>query len=222
MNIMIMDDDQVFAQELSKYLTTRFLDSKITIVDNHNTNFNYDVFFLDIDMPGENGIEIAKRIRDYKEDAIIIYVSFREDLVFDAMQAFPHYFVRKKYFHDELEIVIEKLLRVRTDISITITYQNKEICLHTKDICYLEKEGNYLTIKTTNNLYRTRHSIVELMKQLPTTMFGIVSQGFVASYRYVQSENKEFVTMNDGKVSYYSRGKRNAFVVGYIKCIENG
>ena len=86
---------------------------------------------------------------------------------------------------------------------------------------YLEKEGHYLNIKTTNNIYKTRHSIVELMKQLSTTMFGLVSQGFVANYQYVQSENKESITMKGDKVSYYSRGKRNEFVVGYIECIES-
>lgn len=136
-------------------------------------------------------------------------------------KTFPLYLLRKKHLYEEIEIIINRLSKLNINTKIKVVYQNKEIFLNTKEIQYLEKEGHYLNIKTTNNIYKTRHSIVELMKQLPTTMFGIVSQGFVANYQYVQSENKESVSMKDGKVSYYSRGKRNAFVVGYIKCIEN-
>lgn len=220
MKIMIMDDDVVFAKELATYISKVFISATITIQNNDTIDFNHDIFFLDIDMPGKNGIEVAKKIRSYKEDAVIVYVSFREDLVFEAMQTFPHYFLRKKYLDNELDILLNRLLKLNLHTKIRILYQNNEILLDTKDIQYLEKEGQYLNIKTSNNTYRTRHSIVELMKQLPLGRFGIVSQGFVANYQYVQSENKESVTMKDGKVSYYSRGKRNVFVVGYIECVE--
>lgn len=81
-----MIDSLIFAKELANYISKKFINATITVQDNHNTNFDYDIFFLDIDISGDNGIEVARKIRSYKEDAIIIYFSFREDLVFNAMQ----------------------------------------------------------------------------------------------------------------------------------------
>ena len=39
-------------------------------------------------------------------------------------------------------------------------------------------------------------------------MFGYVSQGFLANYQYIESENSQYVLMKNGYVSYYSRGRR--------------
>lgn len=42
-----------------------------------------------------NGLEIARKIKQFNDDIIVIFVSFREDLIFEALQTFPYYFLRK-------------------------------------------------------------------------------------------------------------------------------
>lgn len=59
-----------------------------------------------------NGLEIARKIKQFNDDIIVIFVSFREDLIFEALQTFPYYFLRKKYLQEELPIVINKIKKM--------------------------------------------------------------------------------------------------------------
>ena len=94
MKIKIIDDDIQFINSLKSTLTGEFnhvfIDGSTSFVD----EYDYDIYFLDIDMPN-NGLEIAKKIKQFNDDIIVIFVSFREDLIFDALQTFPYYFLRK-------------------------------------------------------------------------------------------------------------------------------
>lgn len=95
MKIKIIDDDIQFMDSLKNTLTGEFdhvlMDSSTSFED----EYDYDIYFLDIDMP-YNGLEVARKIKQFNDDIIVIFVSFREDLIFEALQTFPYYFLRKK------------------------------------------------------------------------------------------------------------------------------
>ena len=111
MKIKIIDDDIQFMDSLKNTLTGEFdhvlMDSSTSFED----EYDYDIYFLDIDMP-YNGLEVARKIKQFNDDIIVIFVSFREDLIFEALQTFPYYFLRKKYLKEELPIVINKIKKM--------------------------------------------------------------------------------------------------------------
>ena len=108
MKIKIIDDDIQFIDSLKNNLTGEFDHVLINGSTSFDDEYDYDIYFLDIDMPN-NGLEIARKIKQFNDDIIVIFVSFREDLIFEALQTFPYYFLRKKYLKEELPIVINKI-----------------------------------------------------------------------------------------------------------------
>lgn len=101
---------------------------------------------------------------------------------------------------------------------IDIYYKGKEISLDASKILYIEKNGQYTHIVTEKYLYcKTFYEV--LWKRLSLKMFGYVSQGFLANYQYIESENSQYVLMKNGYVSYYSRGRRKRFLDNYLKYI---
>ena len=94
MKIKIIDDDIQFMDSLKNTLTGEFdhvlMDSSTSFED----EYDYDIYFLDIDMP-YNGLEVARKIKQFNDDIIVIFVSFREDLIFESLQNFPYYYLRK-------------------------------------------------------------------------------------------------------------------------------
>lgn len=221
MKIKIIDDDIQFINSLKNTLIGEFDDVEIDGSTSFKNEYDYDICFLDIDMP-VNGIEIAKKIKSFNDDIIVIFVSFRDDLIFEALQTFPYYFLRKKYLQEELLIVINKIKKMLISNQIDIYYKGNEISLDISKIFYIEKNGQYTHIMTENNTYVVKHSMKYYEKRLPIEMFGYVSQSFLANYRYIEKENNQYVLMKNGYISYYSRGRRKKFLDNYLKYITLG
>ena len=115
MNILIVDDDKQFINLLKNdflnYFSYQFND--IHIESKYDDYFHIesqkiDIAFIDIDLNTYNGINYAKLFRKkYNQNIIIIFISNREDLVFETLTTGVFQFIRKqKYDHDKL-IVFE-------------------------------------------------------------------------------------------------------------------
>lgn len=94
MKIAICDDDSVQLKYIytlvRKWSNIAKNNSVIFCYSNaEELLFNYtpgcfDVLLLDIQMTGENGISLAKRIRSFNDDAAIIFITAVSDYVFDG------------------------------------------------------------------------------------------------------------------------------------------
>ena len=89
MLIKIVDDDQVFAKKIESMVYDGFKDIFLDYsIDCITSNFEDryfekgDIFFLDIDLKEKNGIKIAEKIRENNSNAIIIFVSAMNDMIF--------------------------------------------------------------------------------------------------------------------------------------------
>lgn len=86
MKIFILDDDYKYINLLKEKIDNKFKDVSYC----EDCNQKCDIYFIDIDLDGTNGIEIARNIKDKYKEALIVFVSHREDLIFDALQVFPY------------------------------------------------------------------------------------------------------------------------------------
>ena len=64
--------------------------------------YDYDAYFLDIDMPGMDGIQLAHCVREIGSMNSIIFVSNVEEKVFEALRAEPLRFIRKTRIAEEM------------------------------------------------------------------------------------------------------------------------
>ena len=78
---IIVDDHAVFRTSLREVLTSRFPDSVIEeaadgrIALERIENALPDVVFMDIQLPGENGLEITRRIKKHYPAILVIIVT---------------------------------------------------------------------------------------------------------------------------------------------------
>lgn len=73
----------------------------------------FDVYFLDIEMPGTDGIEVCRQIHTgipatsntpdapAAPDALVVFISNKEELVFQSFEVQPFRFMRKSHFVEE-------------------------------------------------------------------------------------------------------------------------
>lgn len=116
-NIAICDDEKValelLGSSLRGALRTRNVDASIETFSRPRElllrmqTTSFDLLFLDIVMPGMTGLELAQRLRREGNLIDIIYISNREDLVFDALRTNPRGFIRKNRLIQDVSGVID-------------------------------------------------------------------------------------------------------------------
>ena len=55
----------------------------------------FDIVFLDIQMEGMNGIEVARNLRKQQGDTILIFITGIKDYVFDALDLYAFQYLLK-------------------------------------------------------------------------------------------------------------------------------
>ena len=105
-NVAICDDDvattgnlETMLQEIAKrnFVQTEmevFWDGKKLIKAIENGTY-FDIVFLDIEMGQEDGITVARRIRETDKSALIVYVTSHESYIQESFEVRPFRFLVK-------------------------------------------------------------------------------------------------------------------------------
>lgn len=228
MKIAIIDDEQICLNQIEKRVSDLCnhynlehkiicYDSPALIVDEEDLSA-FDIVLLDIDMPGINGIELARQINKTRwSDTIpyIIFVSAMDHLVFEALAQFPYSFVRKSHLDDIDKCIlnIHKMRKASPVYSVKIGRSTKLIELD-KTI-YLEKQGNYVYFYTTEGVLQERSLIDDKYRDL--AQFGFVRPhvGAIVNAQYITDINSNYLRLSNGKEMSISRTYKKDIKVKY-------
>ena len=155
----VCDDDPVFLTTMEKQLhyyleNTRLYDIAFfkngrELIRRWNEQFA-DVVFLDVDMPGLDGFDIASQLIESNKDVIIIFVTNHDDLVYQVWDYKPFWFLRKSHLSD-LENVLRKLLN-----KLDVDYLKK------KCTCFLKTDARVfeIDINTLVSIESSQHNLI--------------------------------------------------------------
>lgn len=110
-----------------------------------------DLLFLDVEMPGLNGMETAEKIREFDENIMLVFVTGYTDYVFDGYRVGAlDYIIKpadKKRLHDVMCRVRGLLFRKSEE---TFVFQNTEgtYRFSYKEILYFYSERRQVTVVT--------------------------------------------------------------------------
>lgn len=117
MNILLMEDDPVLSDILLDFLREAWqvdyaYDAKE--VYKHLENKHYDLFIFDINVMGQNGIELLKELRAFSHNTPTIFITAYRDTkhLQHAFDAGAHDYIKKPFELDELHARILSIKRV--------------------------------------------------------------------------------------------------------------
>ena len=149
----------------------------------------FDALFLDIDMPGLDGIELAKTIRESNQYVKIIFVTNKDNLVYGTFKYMPFRFIRKTHLVEELPETADALHEAIMQFNATIIFNTKngETCLQVCDIVYAEIKNHTMTVFLTEGELKVSKSMDELEKELAKYGFIRTHKSFLVNHRHVKS-----------------------------------
>lgn len=170
---------------------------------------SFDVYFLDIDIPELNGISLAEKIKEKYADALILYVSAKEDMVFQTFKTQPLAFVRKNCFSKDIQEAIDvmiKHLQKPEDTILSLTDMlGHPLNINVNRTIYIEAKENYQYVVSIDRCEMIRCSIAELDKLLTPFRYMRVHRSYLVNYKYIRRINNDHILLDDGRTIPMSR-----------------
>jgi DNA-binding LytR/AlgR family response regulator len=171
-------------------------------------NYQPDVMFLDIQMPGLTGIQVAQQI---SERCHIVFITAYDSYAVSAFEKGAVDYVLKPYEPDRLAQAIERVQKrigsspdissLLRDIAAAIqpkSYLNwikasngNEVSLITvRDICFFRADAKYTTVVTATEEFIIRRSIKELAIELDPTYFWQIHRSTIVNLEAISSVSR--------------------------------
>lgn len=230
---LIVDDEYPARQEL------RYVLSKIDNVDivGEATNaqealalikaLDYTVLFLDIAMPGMNGLELGAVIQELPKPPHVIYVTAYDEYAVKAFDVSAVDYILKPIDEKRLRKAINKVIKltreasteagaareVKTEPAIRIDRlpaekNGKTILVNEGDIVYIFTEGDAVYIKTFADRFLARFTLKELEARLNQNVFFRTHRCFIVNLHKV----KEIIPFFNGTYSLVVEDKERSEV----------
>ena len=224
MDILILDDDKSFTKKLQKDFYEYFhfsyhdLTFKIKYDDFLNINMdNIDLAFIDIDLVICNGIDIAEKLRESFPQLIIIFVSTREELVFNTFKTGVFQFIRKAKYDYDIDIVfqqLEKYLQIHFNKKI-IEVNKRKTVIEINNIQYILSLGREVIIKQKDREDIIKSTIRDVLDLFDSNMLIQVQRNFIVHFGFIKKVKNSTIITVDGKSYKIGRKYQKDFFEKY-------
>lgn len=184
-----------------------------------------DILFLDIQMPGMDGMEAAKLLRREHADTLILFVTAAPEYVFDAFDvgAF-HYLVKPLSDEKFCEVFGKAVWEVKNRKSKAGKEDEEYMMIqsggvHTKillkDIIYAEVFNRKVIIHTVNGDTEYYGKLTDLEKKAGEDFFR-THRSYLIHFKFVQKYDAETIVMQKG-TALIAKQNYPEFVRQYLK-----
>lgn len=181
----------------------------------------YDIIFMEIELPGFDGMETARRLRKKDQDVVLVFVTALARHAIRGYEVDALDFVLKPLSHYAFSLKLERAIRrvrQRAGDSILVKTSGGMHRLEIKQIYYLETKSRMLYYHTSSGVYSVRGSLRDAVQQLEAYSFAKCNQCYLVNLQHVTDVRDEYVTVA-GAALEISRRNRKTFldaVVAYI------
>ncbi len=200
----IVDDDEPYSKRAAELSKKVFAEAgrelKVECFQEVGDLGEYDIYLLDIVLPGKNGLELAKEVRSKWKDAYIIMLTNHEQYALLGYEWHVYGYLLKTGFEDRLKRLLREILEETANRFVFYEIRDSvhidRFCV--EDILYLESEGKYVRFHLKDRECRERASLREAADRLPVRDFLQIDRGTMINMKYVSGYRKGQVELTGG------------------------
>lgn len=231
--IAICDDELITRTSISKKLQgfhknfpnplsfTEFSSGE-ELLKTHIDDQKFHIIFLDMLMPGLNGIETARHIRKIDKECIIIFITSSIDYAVQSYRVDAFDYILKGGDDESLErIYLKAILSVikKEDTRLVIKSKTSIHFVLCNNIEYIEIYGKKLTYHLVSSVvldsYKPLHELEKELQPLP--QFYKTHRSIIVNMMFVVELNPHYVRTVHSLQLPISRGKYKDFEQNFLK-----
>lgn len=208
------------AQNQLQFSVTRFT-SALKFISAYKSN--YDLIFMDIEMPLMSGMEAAKALRQIDRGVTLVFVTNMVQYAVEgyAVEAFDY--ILKPINDYAFDLKLKRILAhvgSQAEERIVIRTAGETVALPVRKIFYVEVDGHYLNWHTQDKVYRSLGTLKSIGQQLPAS-YCAISRWHVVNMQYVRSVVGDDVMIGSEKL-HIGRSYKQRFLQAYAEYMVGG
>lgn len=225
-NIAVCDDESIVTSEIFRFLTRFRPQYSISCFDSGEkllkSEICFDIIFLDIEMPGINGMEAAKQIERKKNHTYLIFLTNHTEYMQDAFKVRAYRFLGKPIIEsDIMESIVHAENEILCNNKLVAAFNEKTTLLNLSDVAYMEAFGDGAIIYTASEACESNKSLKYWEESLGNELFYRVHKSYLVSFRHILRFDATSITLKQTKQSIpISRRKQPAFKQAFLAYIK--
>lgn len=227
--LAVIEDEETFRDKMKKMLRhyaaahgidlmSRFFPDAGSFFDSPHSDF--DAIFLDIQMPGMNGMDAARKIRTENDTVLLIFVTNLAQYAVEGYEVHAYDFILKPLTYDSFSMKMDRIcntLRHRlNDASITLSYKGCIRCVPVTDLIYVEVINHDLIYNLKEENIRIRGTMKKAEELLAPHHFVRCNSCYLVNLKYVRNFNGNIVQVGNQELRI-SQTKRQAFLRAFAQ-----
>lgn len=223
-NIAILEDDVSVAKTLQRVLETYarqndaafniriFPNAEVFLAD---AKTSFDIAFMDIELPGMNGMDAAFKLRETDRQVIIIFVTNMAQYAVKGYEVNALYYIIKPVTYQSVAYKLKRALALheanaQTDL---VLRQNSGFArISTRDLLYVEISNHKLMYHTAAETVATYGSLADAEAALKGRGFFRCNSCYLVNARHIASVAGHFVMLSDGTQLQISHPRKKQFM----------
>ena len=197
--------DQWAAQRGLAVQAERF-ESAQAFLFHYEEHKDYDVLLLDIEMPGMDGVSMARAIRRENEAVQIVFITGYSDYIAEGYDVAALHYLMKPVKTDKFFAVMDRAMEKcrRNERCLLLEMPGEMVRLPLYQIKYLEVRQNYVTIHAKAD-YTVKRPLTEFERELDEG-FCRVGRAMIVNLKCVRRVTRTEVYLDDGTALPLPRG----------------
>ena len=233
MRIAICDDDALMLEQLQKYIRIYFgkfgvkcpeiacfSDGESLLADEGEK----DILFLDIEMPGINGIYVGNELKKRNENIIIFVITSYSEYLDDAMRFHVFRYLSKPLDIHRFYRNMKEAVSLYNTMTIKVPVETKQ-GVHTlpaSAIIMVEAFNRKVIVHSTIRDFESIHNIQYWSELLPGNCFFRTHRSFIVNFEHIVDFDHTLIHMEGGRFcAYLTKRKYSAFKEAYLLYLES-
>lgn len=200
-----------FIKENKEQFQTVFFDAAEPFLNNY---YPCDIIFVDINLPGMTGMELAKWLRERDEVVTLVFITSLAQYALEGYKVDALDFILKPVnYYTFSSMMLKAVRRVKKS-------RGKEVVLHTMSgiqrinsaqVYYVEVERHHLLYHTEDGVIDVWGSLSEAEKILPQDCFVRCNSCYLVNLKYASAIENGMVVVGEDRLAI-SRAKKKEFM----------
>lgn len=223
--IAIVEDETIWQNALIKMLRAFEKENDVTLQENLFTSIEdfligykecYDLVFMDIELPGMNGMDGARRLREIDPVVTLIFITNMAQFAVQGYEVSALDYLVKPVAYQNFAIKMRRALDTigKMDCKRVVVYGKTEMhSMSIQEILYVEVQGHHLLFhKTNGEVIDACGALSDLEEQLGGFGFSRCNTCYLLNMKYITKVYALNVLLSDGTELQISRRRKKDFV----------